>query len=90
VRPLRFARAIMLYMTRLLEEAINELRNLPEDEQDAAADAMFTYITSDERQYRLTPSQVAEVQRIQHGLRDGSTRLASDAAVAAAKKNPRL
>jgi hypothetical protein len=36
-------------MTRLLEEAISALRDLPEDEQDAAADALFVYISSDER-----------------------------------------
>jgi hypothetical protein len=51
-------------MTRLLEEAIEELRHLPEDEQDAAADVLFAYITSDERQYRLHPHQIAEVRRI--------------------------
>jgi hypothetical protein len=76
-------------MTQLLEQAIEELRSLPEDEQDAAADAMFAYITSDER-YHLNPHQVAEVERIQRGLRDGSTRLATDAEVAAAKKNAGL
>jgi hypothetical protein len=77
-------------MTQLLEQAIEELRSLPEDEQDAAADAMFAYITSDERQYRLNPHQVAEVERIHSGLRDGSTRLASDEEVVAAKKNAGL
>jgi hypothetical protein len=39
-------------MTQLLEEAIETLRELPEDEQDAAADAVFVYISSDERHYR--------------------------------------
>jgi hypothetical protein len=81
---------IMLYMTRLLEEAINELRNLPEDEQDAAADALFAYISSDERQYQLRPGQIAEVHRIQRALRDGKTRLATDAEVSAFRKKSRL
>jgi hypothetical protein len=36
-------------MTRKLEEAISRLRELPEEEQDAAAMAVFAYITSDDR-----------------------------------------
>ena len=77
-------------MTRLLEEAINALRDLPEDEQDAAADALFVYISSDERQYRLRPDQVAEVHRIRRALRDGTTRLATNAEVTALKKKSRI
>jgi hypothetical protein len=73
-------------MTKLLEEAIEELRNLPEDEQDAAADVLFAYISSDDRQYHLGPHQAAEVQRIRRSLRDGSTRLATDAEVSVARK----
>jgi hypothetical protein len=36
-------------MTRTLEEAIESLRELPEEEQDAAATAIFAYISNDER-----------------------------------------
>jgi len=72
-------------MTKLLEEAIGQLRELPEEEQDAAADALFAYIASDERQYVLRPEQVAEVRRIRHGLRSGTTRLATTQEVAALK-----
>jgi hypothetical protein len=36
-------------MTRTLEEAIESLRELPEEEQDAAAAAIFAYISNDER-----------------------------------------
>lgn len=68
-------------MTKLLEEAIEQLRDLPEEEQDAAADVLFAYISSDAREYQLQPHQVAEVHRIRHGLRDGSTRLATDTEV---------
>jgi hypothetical protein len=52
-------------MTRLLDEAIETLRDLPEEEQDAAADALFAYISSDEREYRLHPEGefVPEVQQ---------------------------
>jgi hypothetical protein len=72
------------------DKAIEELRNLPEDEQDAAADALFAYITSDERQYRLTPYQVAEVRRIRAALRDGTTRLAAEDEVNALRKKKRV
>jgi hypothetical protein len=30
-------------MTKLLEEAVEELRSLPEDEQDRAAEALFAF-----------------------------------------------
>jgi hypothetical protein len=77
-------------MTKLLEEAINALRDLPEDKQDAAADALFAYMSSDERQYRLRPDQVAEVHRIRRALRDGTTRLATNAEVSALRKKSRV
>jgi hypothetical protein len=64
-------------MTKLLDEAIQQLRHLPEVEQDAAADALFAYISSDERHYVLRPDQVAEVRRIRDKLRNGMTRLAT-------------
>jgi hypothetical protein len=73
-------------MTKLLDEAIEQLRDLPADDQDGAADVLFAYISSDERQYRLRPHQVAEVQRIRRALRNGTTRLATSAEIAAAKK----
>jgi hypothetical protein len=77
-------------MTNLLERAIEQLRDLPEDEQDAAADALFAYVCSDERHYRLRPEQINEVRSIQHRLRDGKTRLATDAEVSTLKKKSTL
>jgi hypothetical protein len=76
-------------MTKLLEEAIEQLRDLPEEEQDAAADVLFAYIASDERDHQMQPHQVAEVHRIRRGLRDGSTRLATDAEVKAVRQKMR-
>jgi len=73
-------------MTKLLDEAIEHLRDLPEEEQDSAAEALFAFISSDERQYRLLPQQVSEVQRIQRSLQDGSTRLATDPEVRRVRK----
>jgi hypothetical protein len=65
-------------MTRSLQEAIEHLKDLPEEEQDAAADAVFAYMASDERQYVLRPDQVREVRRIRDDLKSGKTRLATD------------
>lgn len=73
-------------MTKLLDEAIETLRELPEEEQDSAADVVFAYVANDDRQYHLLPHQVAEVRRIQKDLHDGKTRLASDVEVVAARK----
>ena len=65
-------------MTALLEAAIAKARELPEEEQDAAADALFASMAREEVQHRLTPEQADEVKRIQRGLMDGSTTLLSD------------
>jgi hypothetical protein len=77
-------------MTKLLQEAIDQLRELPAEEQDAAADVLFAYISSDERQYSLRPDQVAEVRRTRERLYSGATRLATADEVAAARTEPRL
>jgi hypothetical protein len=77
-------------MTKLLEEAIEHLRELPEEEQDGAAEALFAFIASDERQYRLMPHQISEVRRIQRALHDGATRLASEAEVERVRKKSRI
>jgi hypothetical protein len=77
-------------MTKLLDQAIEHLRDLPEDEQDAAADVLFAYIASDDRQYHLHPHQVVEVQRIRRELGTGNTRLATDKEVAALRMKSKL
>ena len=77
-------------MTRLLDEAIETLRDLPEDEQDAAADALFAYISSDEREYRLHPEQAEAVRLIRRDLKSGKTRLATEDEVAALKRGTGL
>jgi hypothetical protein len=59
-------------MSKLLQEAIQTLRELPEDEQDAAADVLFAYISGDERQYHLLPHQAEAVRRIRRDLKTGS------------------
>lgn len=77
-------------MTKLLQEAIASLRDLPEDEQDAAADVLFAYISSDEREYRLRPDQAEEVRRIRRDLKSGNTRLATENEVASFKQKARI
>lgn len=73
-------------MTKLLQEAFDQLRELPEEEQDAAADVLFAYISSEDRQYTLGPDQAADVARIRDGLRNGHTRLASAGETIAARR----
>jgi hypothetical protein len=49
-------------MTKLLEEAIAKVRQLPEDEQNAAAGALLDYLNS-MQDLQLTDEQLAEVRR---------------------------
>jgi len=49
-------------MTKLLEEAIRQVEQLPEGEQDAAAGALLDYVKH-MHEIRLTDEQVAEVRR---------------------------
>ena len=50
-------------MTARLEEAIAKLRKLPRDRQDEAAALLFSMIEEESGALRLTPQQVAEVER---------------------------
>ena len=77
-------------MSKLLEQAIEQLRELSEDEQNDAADVVFAYVSSDERRYHLRADQIREVRRIRQGLRDGTTRLATDDEVSTLKKKSGL
>jgi hypothetical protein len=77
-------------MTRRLDEAIETLRDLPDDEQDAAASALFAYISSDDRQYQLRPDHAEAVRRIRRDLKSGKTRLATDDEVESLRGRSRL
>ncbi len=63
-------------MTKLLEDAIAQARELPEDAQDQIAEALFAHMAGAE--FRLTDDQVEEVRRRQQELRGGKTRFATD------------
>jgi hypothetical protein len=49
-------------MTKLLEQALRQVEQLPEGEQDAAAGALLDYVKH-MHDTRLTEAQVAEVRR---------------------------
>jgi uncharacterized protein YllA (UPF0747 family) len=49
-------------MTKLLEQALRQIEQLPERDQDAAAGALLDYLKH-MRDVQLTDAQVAEVRR---------------------------
>ena len=49
-------------MTKLMEQALRQIEQLPEAEQDAAAGALLDYVKH-MQDMRLTDEQVAEVRR---------------------------
>jgi hypothetical protein len=49
-------------MTKLLEEAVKVLRELPDDRQDAAARAIINY-GADDDEVQLSDEQVEEIER---------------------------
>jgi hypothetical protein len=51
-------------MTKLLEEAVAELRTLPDDEQDRAAAALLAF-TRDREEYTLS---VEQIEGIRHAM----------------------
>jgi hypothetical protein len=65
-------------MTKRLEEAVAQARELPEEEQDELAEMLFALMSIDEGDYALTPEQVEEVKRRQAELRSGKGRFATD------------
>ncbi|HEX3974604.1 MAG TPA: hypothetical protein VHX19_24935 [Stellaceae bacterium] len=64
-------------MTKLFEEAIAVIRNLPEGEQDLAARFLLGFANPDAPTYRLTADQLAEVEAAIREVDEG--KLATDA-----------
>jgi phage-related protein len=50
-------------MTKLLQDAIEKLKELPESRQNELAVALIEVAEGDQGDYRLTDEQVAEVRR---------------------------
>jgi hypothetical protein len=67
-------------MTKLLEKAIAEIRKLPDDRQDEAAEVLLSIASQDPDEYRLSPEQLAGVRERLSAPSDH----ASEAEVAAA------
>jgi predicted transcriptional regulator len=75
-------------MTKLLDEAVEKLRMLPEREQDAAAQAMLTFANRNGPRFQPTPEQVADIEE---GLAQAERgEFASDEEVAAFWRKCRL
>jgi hypothetical protein len=68
----------MGHMTKLLEQAVEQVRELSAEDQDAVADVLFAHIANEDRRYRLSAEQVEEVRRIRERLHSGETRLATE------------
>jgi hypothetical protein len=64
-------------MTKLLDEAIATVRQLPDNDQDVAAKFLLGFANSDARRYQLTDEQVAEVELAKREVREG--KIATDA-----------
>ncbi len=64
-------------MTRLLEQAIATIRDLPEAEQDIAAEFLLGFANPDAQRHQLTEEQVAEVELTKQEVRAG--KIATDA-----------
>jgi hypothetical protein len=64
-------------MTKLFDDAIEQARQLTDEQQDAAAEALFAHLAG-RREYRLTAEQAEEVERIRDSLRSGRTKLVAD------------
>lgn len=65
-------------MTKLLEQAVEKARELPDEDQDAAAEAIFAHLANPDRRHSLSVDQIEEVERIRTRLHSGETRLATD------------
>lgn len=64
-------------MTKLLEEAIAEIRKLPDAEQDLAAEMLLSLVHRGE-DHRLTSEQKAEVEGTLRRIDDGTMEFASE------------
>jgi hypothetical protein len=58
-------------MTKLLEQAIATIRQLPEPEQDIAAKFLLGFANPDAHLYQLSDEQLAEVELAKQEVRAG-------------------
>ncbi|MEI8275764.1 MAG: hypothetical protein WCG00_07215 [Hyphomicrobiales bacterium] len=70
-------------MTKMLRDVIERVRQWPEERQDMAAQVLLDLEAQQASRHHLTAEQIAEVQRIQRQVRDGTAAYASDEQMAA-------
>ncbi len=58
-------------MTKLLEEAIERVKALPEPDQDVAAEFLLGFADSDRMRYRISDKQLREVEIAKDEARHG-------------------
>ena len=66
-------------MTKLLEKAIAEVRKLPAQRQDEAAEILFSMVSQDRSDYALSPEQLADLEERLAGPADHATDAEVDA-----------
>jgi alpha-ketoglutarate-dependent taurine dioxygenase len=64
-------------MTKLLEDAIATVRELPEPDQDVIAKFLLAYCNPEAQHYQLSAEQEAEVELARRDVREG--KIATDA-----------
>lgn len=74
-------------MTRLLQEAFNQLQNLPPQQQDDVALRLFSQLGAFVTSAKTREQDNADIQALSDGLDDGSTELLTDDELAAFKKS---
>jgi hypothetical protein len=67
-------------MTKLLEQAIATVKELPEPQQDIAAKFLLAFANPDARRYQLNDAQLAEVELAKREVREG--KIATEAEMA--------
>jgi hypothetical protein len=67
-------------MTKLLDQAIATLKNLPEAEQDIAARFLLDFANPQAHRHQLSEAQLLEVELAKHEVCDG--KVATDAEMA--------
>ncbi|MDO9411280.1 MAG: hypothetical protein Q7T81_01720 [Pseudolabrys sp.] len=67
----------------MLRDVIERVRQWPEDQQDQAALVLLDLEEQQANSSRLTAEQIAEVERIQGKVRDGTVTFATDEQMAA-------
>jgi hypothetical protein len=67
-------------MTKLLDEAIATIKELPEPQQDVAARFLLAFANPDNPRFQLTDAQAAEVELARQEVRQG--KIATEAEMA--------